>query len=520
VDGQFRSQLRIDGVPVPVAVTMSRSEIGKLAFPVVSVLLLAPALALGLARWPLPTSAAVAATVAVLLALLPARRSTTLVEWLLVFLLAGYAFLGRSFAYLGARPFFIGEIVLALVLIASLVNRTLFRPWKSKLVWALIPFACWGAVRTIPYLPMYSYDALRDAAIWGYSVFAIVVAGVLLSNRSLHHVVQCYRGLLPAYMVWIALAWVVNLVSPDLLPRLGPDGSALFQVKPGDASVHLAGIGAFMILGLHRVGSGGRRPFGLREWFLWTLWTANLLLFGSSNRGGLLSILIALSLVFVIRHRGRWIKVTVIALCSFSVLLFLDLQVDLGASRRVSPQQIAANLSSITGGGGLGFEGTRRWRLLWWQTILDYTIRGEYFWQGKGFGANLADEDGFQTDTAHSLRSPHNGHLTILARAGVPGFTMWVVLQGGMLLGLLRCHYRARRDGDDRRAALAVWILAYWVACIVDSAFDVYLEGPQGGIWFWTIFGMGITLLVAGAPGRRRRQADARARGLACPRAA
>jgi hypothetical protein len=37
-----------------------------------------------------------------------------------------------------------------------------------------------------------------------------------------------------------------------------------------------------------------------------------------------------------------------------------------------------------------------------------------------------------------------------------------------------------------------LWILAYWIAILVNGTFDVYLEGPPGGIWFWCVFGFGI----------------------------
>ena len=73
------------------------------------------------------------------------------------------------------------------------------------------------------------------------------------------------------------------------------------------------------------------------------------------------------------------------------------------------------------------FDGTREWRLRWWGTIQDDTIHGPYFWTGNGFGLNLAISDGFLLGEAgggSSLRSPHTGHLTILARAGVPGIVL------------------------------------------------------------------------------------------------
>lgn len=499
---------------------MSWTATERLKVPLVCGSLAAAALAFGLARWPLPTAAVAAAAVTALFALLPGSRSTTLVRGLLAFLLTGYAFWGRSFAYLGYRPFFIGDIVLGLVLLGSIINGTIFSPLRSKLVWLLVLFAGWGAVRTIPYLPIYGLDALRDAAIWGYSAFAIVVAGVLLRKQSFGRLAECYRWLIPIYLTWVVVAGSVRALSPDSIPSLGADGGSVFLVKPGDVAVHLAGIGAFLVLGLHRASPAGKRPFWLSEWFLWTVWTTGFLLFGSQNRGGLLSVLIAMTMVLILWRKGRWVKPAIVVLCGFTLLAALDLEDDLGVARRVSPQQLVANLTSITGGSGAMGESTRRWRLQWWQTILNYTVWGDYFWGGKGFGVNLADEDGFQTDRNHALRSAHNGHLTILARSGVPGLLLWILLQGSLFLGLLRVFFRARRAGNHRWAAFVLWILAYWVAFTVNSAFDVYLEGPQGGIWFWTVFGVGLAVLLARPAGLRRHWENSVSRGLAVTHAA
>ena len=33
---------------------------------------------------------------------------------------------------------------------------------------------------------------------------------------------------------------------------------------------------------------------------------------------------------------------------------------------------------------------------------------------------------------------------------------------------------------------------AYWLAFLINGSFDVYLEGPMGGIWFWTVYGIGV----------------------------
>ena len=42
----------------------------------------------------------------------------------------------------------------------------------------------------------------------------------------------------------------------------------------------------------------------------------------------------------------------------------------------------------------------------------------------------------------------------------------------------------------------------YWVTMMVDTSFDPYLEGPQGGIWFWSILGLGLVVMRLGDRGR------------------
>jgi hypothetical protein len=167
-------------------------------------------------------------------------------------------------------------------------------------------------------------------------------------------------------------------------------------------------------------------------------------------------------------------------------------------------QQLIENILSVFGSSSDGgLEGTKQFRLAWWKEIVDYTVFGEYFWPGKGFGVNLADDDGFQSTADGSLRAPHNSHITVLARMGVPGLVLWLLVQGAFILGLLKAVRAHMRDGDARVAAVGAWILAYWFAMMIDTSFDPYLEGPQGGIWFWAIVGLGLVVIRLRPPRRR-----------------
>jgi len=53
---------------------------------------------------------------------------------------------------------------------------------------------------------------------------------------------------------------------------------------------------------------------------------------------------------------------------------------------------------------------------------------------------------------------------------------------------------RARRTGRTWWLAVTAWLFVYWLAALVNMSVDVYLGGPQGGIWFWAVFGAGLAV--------------------------
>jgi hypothetical protein len=413
-------------------------------------------------------------------------------------LLVGYAFLNKGFAYFGYRTIFVGEMTLALGLVALAVGSGVWLVLRSPLIWLLIAFALWGAFRTLPYVGVYGSNALRDGVVWGYGIFALLVPAILLRYGRISSVPEKYGRLLPWYLMWAPVASLIFFLAAGAVPRVPGSDVPLIFFKPGDAATHLAGCATFLALGLHQFDARRSRvPLWLKEWFCWLVWLAGFLVV-SINRGGLVSVLVAASVVLALRPLSKWGKVILTGVIIVMLFFALDLEFDVGGARKVSPQQITASIGSVIGHNSReGLEETRRWRLEWWTDIVNYTFRGDYFWTGKGFGINLADDDGYQVEQEGALRSPHNGHMTILARAGVPGLLLWVLLQTAFAVSLLVAYFKARRAGQEWWARVNLWLLAYWSAFMVNGAFDVFLEGPQGGIWFWSLFGFGIAVLEA-----------------------
>jgi hypothetical protein len=169
-------------------------------------------------------------------------------------------------------------------------------------------------------------------------------------------------------------------------------------------------------------------------------------------------------------------------------------------ARPVSAHQIVENAKSITGHSGQQSEGTKQWRLNWWNIIINETLYGPSFWTGRGFGINLADADGFQGTDARNprapTRSPHNAHMTLLARAGVPGVVLWSIVLISWVGMQLNAMLSARARGHERWVELFLFVVCYAMSILINATFDVTLEGPMQGIWFWCLFGFGIGSVI------------------------
>jgi hypothetical protein len=50
----------------------------------------------------------------------------------------------------------------------------------------------------------------------------------------------------------------------------------------------------------------------------------------------------------------------------------------------------------------------------------------------------------------------------------------------------------ARARGHERWVELFLFVVCYAIAILINATFDVTLEGPMQGIWFWCLFGFGI----------------------------
>jgi hypothetical protein len=404
--------------------------------------------------------------------------------------LACYALMGKGFAYLGVPPLFVGEMLYVVGLLL------LFRSGCTVALFVAVPnvilavLACWTLLRTIPFVPVYGFDALRDSVVVLYGGFALIVCALLLDRpERLRTGVMLFGRFAAIYGALATVVYGMQVVLGHAGLSLTVPGSdiPLLYIKPSDMAVHLAGSAVFAILFFPRV-----------NWIWVGLLVAGMAISGAYNRGGLLAMAAAVSVALAYSGRIRQLSGVMLAgLVAMAVAALLDLNLAMwNRDRELSVQQLVLNIVSVFGqSSSAELDITKAWRLQWWQAILDYTLHGDYFWSGKGFGVSLAASDGFDNTTppgAPVLRSPHNVSMTILARAGVPGLVLWLALLLSWFFCIGRSALTARLRGDEAWFRLFLFLGCYLAASLINASFEVALEGPAFGIWFWVLFGFGI----------------------------
>jgi O-antigen ligase len=419
-------------------------------------------------------------------------------------LLGGYLFFDRPFAYLHipGTPVFLGEIVLAIGVYEAVRARP---PWyylvaTSTLLKLLLAFMGICFIRFLTDFPVYRMDALRDSSIWYYGAFALLVSAAACCDPAfVPRLLGWYWRILPWFLLWAPVAVVAGL--SEALATISVPGSStpINSFKTGDIQIHVALALAFLWLGGGRF-VGARRSRYL-ETLLSTIGMLTLLMAGSQNRGGLLASVVVLTVALAYLPLGRRRRVVgaVVGGLAVAVALVMLLNLRLEGDRRdISLQQVTTNIKSVLGQEVEGdLSSTANWREDYWRQVLKDSLAAEHWLRGLGFGPVLTSryEVPVEEGNPQQLRNAHNSHLTILARAGVPAFALWTLLWLAWI-GLLAGWIHRRPGGvRDPGAAVAAWLLVAGPAFLINAFFDPVLEGPQGGVWLFTLLGLGAALL-------------------------
>ena len=420
------------------------------------------------------------------------RRATDRYLPLLALGFAGYMVVGKSFAYLGVPPLYVGEILFGLGILAFIASGSATTLFTTLPALCAVLLVGWVLLRTLQGVGSYGIDALRDGAVALYAGFAFIVAALLVERPArLAQIVGYFRIHARILIPLAILAYVIARFAGTSMPKLPWQNIEILSVRSGELAAHLCGALVLVLVGLCTVG---------RIWLVVAL--SGVCLVASQSRGGLLALVIPLVVAATLTGQvRRFFGAGVIAFLVLGAAYVTDVSIEIPRNERpISARALVDNMASIVlPNEANNLDGTKQWRLNWWQAIRNYTVHGPYFWTGKGFGVNLAEADGFVVGLEHGgpvLRSPHSVHMTYLARAGVPGLTLWLLTCATWSFALLRASFHARLTGEREWSRYFIFLVCYLAAMVIDASFDVALEGPMLGIPFWILFGVGLGSLM------------------------
>jgi hypothetical protein len=370
------------------------------------------------------------------------------------------------------------ELLLGLGVLLLFIQRKHFEIYMDK-KYIILFILCFitGLYIVFGLLNFNYFNVIRDSFAFEYALFAIII---FFSKDYKEYI---WGKLIKLYQ-WAPLILLLNtLIFYYVILYLPPidifGGQPLFLYKNGDKSLHLLISTVLMILFTDQYS---------RNWLILNIIIIliNLLILLAFTRSGSVAYLAGVFCFFFfsktslitddLRKVLKYIPILLIIV--FGVFGAIEIDGD-AQGRTISLSQITENFSSIVSSDIDGsLTDNKVWRLVWWAKLLNESFTLEHFFIGKGLGMSLAGND--LTSVDENLRSPHNFHLTIIARFGYIVFFVWLY----WLYLLFKPLFKKQLSG--RMHGLTCILLAF----IINGSFDVFFEGPMGAFPFWTLVGL------------------------------
>ena len=390
-----------------------------------------------------------------------------------LFILLLYVFFNKGVAYS-----YMAEILLVAGLFILFINRKQFEIGLDRKQIIVGIFLIMSFLFILFGVFQYSVlNVLRDSLAFQYAWFAFII--YFFKNEYdfiWQKIIQIYKWVPLVLFLNFFLFYFVFLYLPPI-NIFGNQNIIIY--KNGDKSVHLLISTILMFLYSERY---------TRKWLIANtiLIVINFLILLAFTRSGSVAYILALFSFFFfskekilnesLRKLLRYVPIIMVV--GMGLFVAIDIQGD-AQGRTISLSQITDNFSSIV---STNIDGNltenKVWRLIWWAKLLNETFTLQHFLVGKGLGMSLAGNDILNTDD--NLRSPHNFHLTILARFGYIVFITWII----WLVSLFKPLFTRKLAG--KTLAITSILLAF----IINGSFDVFFEGPMGAFPFWTFVGL------------------------------
>jgi O-antigen ligase len=382
----------------------------------------------------------------------------------------------------------IGELVLVISLCCINVPTVLSR--IASQVWLLPILVWWGYsfTRCLWDLQVGGAWSFRDASQAIESLFLIVGFWLVNSPSNIQYFVRWMRRLF-----WVAICY--GLLFP-IAPRLQSFSPKL----PGMTSTSSAGLFFQMVntpelmlwaacwLLIDRKSSGFVRGRELMAGFL----VAYAAAFGQS-RTIYLGVLTVGVLFFVTGSRlaARWTALLLLGVLMIGAISVSGVEIKGRLGQKISLDFIVNHFEAITGkssdeatesaAGGVPL------RIGWWTSIYKKMIQSpEKIAFGLGYGIPLTDFHG----NSAIIREPHNSYISVVARLGVTGMFVWLLMQGALFLSWRRAYRFAGQMGWDEDRGNLLLLLVFNILVLTTAIGEDALEKPFYAIPYYLFWGI------------------------------
>lgn len=397
-------------------------------------------------------------------------------------------------SYIGISPLFLTDILIALAVVDSVVGRKFYgktkrlsgdraRPPVIFMVFFLYLLA--RGILSADYA--FTITWVRDLVPFLYagltflSAWSIVRASATAKAKTMRYL---WTALI-FHLAWTSIV-VLGKLAEARFPQLPISGVHLFSVRP---DIDMAVLAVTSGLLLRRLIMRQTKMWGLVALLLALVTAASL-----HSRAGLIALALVLGASYLMsfaaspKASGKRIAMVL------AVPVLLSMGLAGFAQTTPGERMIATVLDTRTGTENeLNAQGTERARQLTWAGVANWTVAEEtraIF--GSGFGNDFLSEAGVLTylegTTYENVRSPHNWLVGVLARTGIIGVGLAVIVLA-MLLAII-WRNRARGGADELLCVASLLVLAV----IPVAMLGVVLEAPFGAVPFWWAAGIVFTM--------------------------
>lgn len=321
-------------------------------------------------------------------------------------------------------------------------------------------------------------NVIKDSFVFNYACFTLILFLFIGEKELIWKKIKLIYNFYP--IIPLLSFTVFNLIpSLDTVKIFGD--ITIMNHKHSDMAIHL------LISSIFLLRYNNEKKTNAQYYFI-LLIIFDFLIIASYSRSGTVSFIVGL-LCYLYFNKERVItsnfkRILKSIVVGFIIILPIYASIQIQENfqgRTVGIDQIKNNFLSIVSSNEdvpATLEDNKIWRLIWWGKIINYSFTPQYFFTGRGLGMSLVKTDGI--DANEDLRSPHNFHLTIMARFGVVVFFLWFYF----LYQLFNKFFKRELTGN--RFLIASILLAF----VINASFDVFLEGPMGAFPFWTFVGL------------------------------